>query len=91
MFDLDQKSGVEITESSPHVTQKYGIPSAIGQGTHNYTTVQLARYMNTLATRGTSFQLSLVKGIGDQNGSVDECEPVIQGTVDLDETTWDTV
>lgn len=91
MFDLDQKSGVEIAESSPHVTQKYGIPSAIGQGTHNYTTVQLARYMNTLATRGTSFQLSLVKGIGDQNGSVEECEPVIQGTVDLDETTWDTV
>ncbi|MDE6219877.1 MAG: peptidase [Lachnospiraceae bacterium] len=93
LFDLDKKSGVEIVESSPHVTQKYGIPSAIGQGTHNYTTVQLARYMNTLAARGTSFQLSVVKGIGGRNesGNVIECEPVIQSTVHLDEETWDTV
>ncbi len=93
LFDLDKKSGVEIVESSPHVTEQYGIPSAIGQGTHNYTTVQLARYMNTLATRGTSFQLSMVKGIGGKNdsGNVIELEPAVQSTVNLDEKTWDTV
>lgn len=91
LFDLDKKSGAEIVENSPQVTQKYGIPSAIGQGTHNYTTVQLARYMNTIATRGTSFQLSMAKGIGDKNGNVAACGPVIQSMVNLDETTWDTV
>lgn len=91
LFDLDQKSGVELIESSPHITEAYGIPSAIGQGTHNYTTVQLARYMNTLASRGNSFQLSVVKGIGDGTGTVTEREPVLQSRVELDTTTWDTV
>lgn len=90
-FDMDKKSGAEIVESSPHITDKYGIPSAIGQGTHNYTTIQLARYMNTLATRGTSFQLSMAKEIRDRNGNVTMLEPVIQSTIDLDETTWNTV
>lgn len=91
LFDLDKKSGAEIVESSPHVTEQYGIPSAIGQGTHNYTTVQLARYMNTLATRGKSFQLSMVKGIRDRNGCETAIEPIIQSKVDLDETTWNSV
>lgn len=91
LFDLDKKSGAEIVESSPHVTEAYGIPSAIGQGTHNYTTVQLARYMSTLANRGTSFQLSMVQGIGDRNGNVTAREPIVQSTVNLDARTWDTV
>lgn len=91
LFDLDKKSGAEIVESSPHVTEKYGIPSAIGQGTHNYATIQLARYMCTLANRGTSFRLSMVKGIGDHKGNVTAREPVVQSTVNLDERTWDTI
>ena len=37
LFGLDKKSGIEIAESKPHITDAYGIPSAIGQGTHNYT------------------------------------------------------
>ena len=41
MFDLDKKSGNELTESSPQVTDSYAIPSAIGQGTNNFSTVQL--------------------------------------------------
>lgn len=88
MFDLDKKSGIEIAESTPHITEEYGIPSAIGQGTHNYTTIQLARYMNTLASRGNSFQLSLVKGIGDRSGKVEKFQPVMQSKVDLNEQTW---
>ena len=43
LFHLDEKSGVELTESSPQVTDAYAIPSAIGQGTNNYATVQLGR------------------------------------------------
>ena len=41
LFDLDKKSGMELTESEPHITDNYGIPSAIGQGTNNFSTVQL--------------------------------------------------
>lgn len=91
LFDLDQKSGAELAESSPHVTKQYGIPSAIGQGTHNYTTIQLARYVNTLASRGSSFQLSMVKGIQNRDQDLSERPPVLQSTVELDETVWNTV
>ena len=58
-----KKSGIELTESSPQVTDSYAIPSAIGQGTNNFSTVQLGRYVTTLANRGTSFRLSLVDQI----------------------------
>lgn len=91
LFDLDQRSGIEIEENAPHITDQYAIPSAIGQGTHHYTTVQLARYMNTIASRGNSFQLSLVEKIQDPNGSITEQAPVLESKVDLEEETWDTI
>lgn len=63
LFDLDKKSGIELTESKPQITDSYAIPSAIGQGTNNFSTVQLGRYVTTLANEGTSFQLSLIDKI----------------------------
>ena len=33
LFCLNEKSGVEIAESASHITDAYGITSAIGQGT----------------------------------------------------------
>lgn len=90
LFGLDKKSGVEIAESQPHVTDAYGIPSAIGQGTHNYATVQLARYVNTIASGGTLFQLSLVKEIADGEGGLAEREPVVEKRVELPDQVWDT-
>ena len=62
LFCLDKKSGIEIAESKPHVTDAYGIPSAIGQGTHNYATIQLARYVSAIASKGNVFSLSLIEG-----------------------------
>jgi penicillin-binding protein 2 len=91
LFYLDKKSGVEIAESQPHVTDAYGIPSAIGQGTHNYATVQLVRYVNTIASRGNVFQLSLVKGIADTNGNFVENNAVLENKVELPDSVWDTV
>lgn len=55
LFRLDEKSGIELDEAAPHITDAYAIPSAIGQGTHNYTTVQLARYVNSIASEGDVF------------------------------------
>lgn len=91
LFGPDRKSGVEIAESQPHVTDAYSIPSAIGQGTHNYATVQLARYVNIIASRGDVFQLSLIKGIADQNGSFVENEAVLESRVELPDSVWDPV
>ena len=91
LFGLDKKSGVEIAESQPHVTDAYGIPSAIGQGTHNYATVQLARYVNAVASKGHIFQLSLIKGTADGEGGFVEKAPVLECEVELSDTIWETV
>ncbi len=90
-FGLDQKSGIEIAEAQPHVTDAYAIPSAIGQGTHNYATVQLARYVNAIASRGNVFWLSLVKGIADENGNFAENNARSENKVELPDFVWDTV
>lgn len=91
LFGLNEKSGIEIAESQPHVTDAHGIPSAIGQGTHNYATVQLARYVNTIASEGTLFRLSLVKEIADGEGGLAEREPALEKRVELPDQVWDTV
>lgn len=85
LFDLDKESGIEITESSPQISDHYGIPSAIGQGTHNYSTSQLARYVTTLANQGTSYKLSLIEEAGTQQA------PRIESRIDLPPEVWDTV
>ena len=86
LFDLDKKSGIELPESSPQITDRYAIPSAIGQGTNNFSTVQLARYATTLANRGSSFRLSLISKIDGVKK-----EPEIESTVELPPGVWDTV
>lgn len=91
LFYLDKKSGIEIEESLPHVTDAYGIQSAIGQGTNNYTTVQLARYINSIATEGDVFPLSLVKGIVDADGGFVEAETALSGKIQLSDSVWNTV
>lgn len=91
LFCLDQKSGVEIAESQPHVTDSYGIPSAIGQGTHNYATVQLARYVNGIASKGNIFGLSFIKGITDAKGNLIEKKATLVDKVELSDEIWETV
>lgn len=65
LFHLDEKTGLELGESMPQVTDQYAIPSAIGQGTHNYSTVQLGRYVNTLANGGKAYYLTLIERVGE--------------------------
>ena len=92
MFDLDKSTGIEIGEASPHVTDQYAIPSAIGQGTHNYTAIQIARYTGTLANRGTSYQLSLVSHVTDWEGNmIERKEPEVESRMDLPEMVWDNI
>ncbi|MDE5933374.1 MAG: hypothetical protein K2H40_12980, partial [Lachnospiraceae bacterium] len=91
LFHLDEKSGIELDESMPHVTDAYGIPSAIGQGTHNYTTVQLARYVSSIASEGDVFSLSLVKGVADADGVLKEERIVPEGRIELPDIVWHTV
>ncbi|MDE6615714.1 MAG: peptidase, partial [Lachnospiraceae bacterium] len=91
LFHMDKKSGVEIAEAEPHITDKYGIPSAIGQGTHNYSTIQIARYINSVASNGKVYSLSLVKGVKNRNGKLASKKAVVEDKVELPSYVWDTV
>lgn len=86
LFDLDKKSGIELTESKPQITDNYAIPSAIGQGTNNFSTVQLGRYVTTLANEGTSFQLSLIDKIDGI-----EIRPKVESQIELNKSSWEGV
>lgn len=94
LFHLDEKSGVELTESSPQVTDAYAIPSAIGQGTNNYATVQLGRYVNTIANEGDCYKLTLIRGIGQEEAAANvskETGAQPESHIELSESTWNSV
>ena len=70
LMGLDQKTGIEISEASPQVSDKNAVPSYIGQGTNAFTTSQLARYASTIATSGTIYKLSLLDRVTDSKGKL---------------------
>ena len=93
MFGLNEKSGVEIPESSPEISDQYAVQSAIGQGTNNYTVSQLNRYVAAVANRGTVYDLTLVDKTTDSSGKlIKEYEPEVVNTLaEVSSTTWDLV
>ena len=92
MFGLSEKSGVEVEESNPQISNRDAVPSAIGQGNHNYTTAGLARYVTTVANNGTCYNLSLLDKTTDSEGNtVEDFSPEVRNQVDLSSTTWDAI
>ena len=89
---LDKKTGIEITESAPHVSDSYAVPSYIGQGTNAYTTSQLARYATAIATSGNVYNLTLLDRQTDSKGNtLKKYEPDIINTVDMSQNVWDDI
>lgn len=92
LYNMDKPSGIEVPENEPHVSDQYAIQSSIGQGTHSYTTTQLARYVTTLANGGTSYDISMVDRITDAVGNVvEEVSPRIESTISINSSTWDVI
>ena len=69
-FGFDGPSGVELPEYNPIISNKDPIRSAIGQGTNGYTAAQLSKYVSTIATKGVSYDLTLLNKIVDKDGKV---------------------
>lgn len=91
-FGLDEPSGIEINEAKPEITDTDPERSAMGQGTHSYANVQLARYVTALANRGTVFNLSLVDKETDSLGNlVEDYTPEVREQLEIADTTWDAV
>lgn len=92
MFGFDQETGIEMDESTPHISDNAMAPSAMGQGTNAYATVQLARYVGTIANGGTCYDLTLLDKITDSEGrTILEKEPVIHDYVEVDEYLWSAI
>ncbi len=88
-FGLTEKSGIEIVEETPDVSDTDPVRSAIGQGTNSYTTVGLARYAATIANGGICYDLTLLEKVTDSDGNVlQEFEPEIWNTVEMPEAYW---
>lgn len=91
-FGLSEKSGVEITEEEPKVSDYDSIRSAIGQGTNNYTTVGLARYVTTVANSGTCYNLSLLDKVCDPSGGlIKDFTPEVRNYVEFSPSTWNSI
>ncbi len=92
LFGLDRKSGVEIEEIDPHVSDTDAVRSSIGQGTNNYTPVQLARYVTTIANEGKCYDLTLIDQIKNVDGrTVYQRNNVPSSQVDLTASEWNVI
>ncbi|MBQ2804180.1 MAG: penicillin-binding protein [Lachnospiraceae bacterium] len=90
MYGLTEKSGVQITEAAPSVSDTDPVRSAIGQGTNSYTTVGLARYITTVANNGTCYNLTLLDKVADAKGeTIKEFEPNIRNTIEMPVEYWE--
>lgn len=86
------KSGIEISEKAPHVSTEDAVRSAIGQGTHQYSTLNLARYVTTIANSGTCYNLTLIDKITDNSGNlIRENEAEVASTMDISSNIWNAV
>ena len=92
-FNLDKKTGIEISEASPHVSDSKAVPSYIGQGNHLFTTSQLARYATALATSGTVYDLSLLDKVTDSQGKTlkEYGSSVVNQMSDVPDNVWNDI
>lgn len=67
IYGLDQKTGLEISESKSSVATEYPVMAAIGQSDNNYTTVALSRYVTAVAS-GKKYNYQLMDRIVDASG-----------------------
>ena len=92
LYGLNEKSGIEIEESEPECSDELPVPSAIGQGTNNFTTVGLARYVTAVANSGTVYNLSLLDKVTDSNGNIIvEYSPSVHNTIDMPTAYWNAI
>lgn len=107
-FGFGQYTGIELSGesrgyvASPEVKQKLEgsawvsgdtLAAAIGQSSNQFTPLQMANYIATLANGGTRYETHLLKYIcsNDYSSILSATQSVIAGRVNLSEQTYQTV
>ena len=92
-FGLGSTSGIEIPEAQPQISDDSSVPSAIGQGTNNYTTSQLARYITTVANKGTVYNLTVLDKVTNVRGKrIKSYKAKVKNKItDVPDSTWSAV
>lgn len=89
LYGLSEPSGVEIEEYAPQVSTEDAVRSAIGQGTNNYSTAGLARYVTAVANNGTCYDLTLVDKITDHSGNLlRENHANVRNNIAMEDSCW---
>ena len=92
LIGLDRKTGIELSEATPKVSDAKAVPSYMGQGNNLFTTSDLARYATVMATSGNVFKLTLLDKVMDPKGDViQEYEPEIEDVVNISSNIWDVI
>ena len=92
LIGLDRKTGIELSEATPKVSDAKAVPSYMGQGNNLFTTSELARYATVMATSGNVFKLTLLEKVMDPKGEViQEYEPEIEDVVNISSNIWDVI
>lgn len=88
-FGLSEKTGIELGETAPKISDELPISSAIGQGTNSYATIQLSRYVTAVANKGDVYEYSLILKVEDLEGNVlQEYQPTVVNHVELSDDVW---
>lgn len=93
LFGLGEKTGIEIPENEPKISDEYPITSAIGQGNHNYTTTELARYVTAVASSGNVYQMTLLNKETTSEGElVQQFQPELLWHIDaVADASWNSI
>ena len=70
LLGLATKSGIQIPETTPRPSDYNSAASAMGQGTNAYTSLNLARYVSTIANKGTVYNSNLITKITDSDKNI---------------------
>lgn len=92
MFGFGDKSGVELSEPMPVISNRDAVRTSIGYY-HSFSPIQIARYITTIANEGTCYNLTLVNRVVGQTGEVllSNIATVLNSLDDVPEEYWKAV
>ena len=93
LLGLNEKSGIELGELAPQMSNVDAVRSAIGQGTNYFTPAQIAKYATTLSTRGTCYDLTVLDKIVSNKGELikDNSAKISHKVTEIKDSTWNAV